>query len=137
MPTWADAANRARRLARPPPEYVLIVDDDPDVRLLLTTVLLGDQWDIRSCGTTDTAWLHMLDRAPQLVLLDRELPDGDGLDVLARMRAEPALQAVPVILTSGHRMGEMDPGPELSPALLPKPFTLEELWHAVATALSG
>lgn len=42
--------------------------------------------------------------APDLVLLDMNLPDGSGLDLLARLRADPRLAALPVIAVTAHAM---------------------------------
>jgi DNA-binding response OmpR family regulator len=85
-----------RSEARP---RVLVVEDDPDFRLVLSTMLEGTGFTTSEAGDGPVA-LELLDREPiDLVLLDLTLPGMDGFGVLRELRVR---SEVPVIVLSGR-----------------------------------
>ena len=80
---------------------VVVVEDNPVNRLLLRTIL-ESCYDVAEYTTGTAALEGMAHRPPDLVLLDIFLPDLDGPEVLQRLRAQPALQSVPVIALTGN-----------------------------------
>jgi two-component system nitrogen regulation response regulator NtrX len=86
--------------------HVLIVDDEADIRESLEAILREEEYAITTAGTASEALALMRDADFQAVLLDIWLPDGDGLDVLAKIREEAgtsARAATPeIIMISGH-----------------------------------
>ena len=89
---------------------VLIVDDDPDMVLLLETTLLAD--GIRVLTETDGEAALESARAnlPTLILLDLELPGRHGLDVCKSIRHEsdPRLRDTPILVLTGLKRKETD-----------------------------
>jgi len=81
---------------------VLIVDDDPTLRLLVKATLQDEQLVLEEAATGAQALLlvHQLD--PDLVILDVSLPDISGLQVCRRLRANPLTRHVPVLMLSAH-----------------------------------
>jgi CheY-like chemotaxis protein len=81
---------------------VLVVEDDPDCRLLLQTWLglLGIPTDAASNGAE--ALQAARARKPCLILLDFMMPVMDGLQFRLAQAADPRLADVPVVLTSAH-----------------------------------
>jgi CheY-like chemotaxis protein len=82
---------------------VLVVDDDS---LTCRTVarLLRAEGHVAHCVYNATEALHCLvDRLPQLLVLDVMLPDLTGLDLLRLLRADPRTSALPVILYTAVR----------------------------------
>ena len=80
--------------------HVLVVDDSALDRALLRLHLTKEGYRPDFAGNGREA-LETLDRAPDhydVVLLDRRMPDVDGLTVLARMKEHPKLRMIPVIL---------------------------------------
>lgn len=84
------------------PPLVLIADDEPAVTRLLERALgaAGFRTHVVADGAAALAWLAL--ETPGVVLLDIAMPKVDGRDVLSRVRADPRLGAVPVIMVSGR-----------------------------------
>src|ERR1700733_8208654 len=86
--------------------HVLIVDDEADIRDSLEAILREEDYTVTTAGTAAEALALLRDAAYQAVLLDIWLPDGDGLDVLAKIKgshpAEPVVDSPEVIMISGH-----------------------------------
>jgi class 3 adenylate cyclase len=85
-----------------PPGRVLVVDDHPTVRLMLTLGLQQQGFSVTEASTGAEA-LGLLRREPfDVVLLDIVMPEMDGHEVLAQMKADAALRDVPVIVISAQ-----------------------------------
>ncbi len=69
---------------------VLVVEDDPGITSGLLASLRQAGYAVDSCATLDTAWLALAVEPFDVMLLDLGLPDGEGLDLLARLRRQPA-----------------------------------------------
>jgi len=81
---------------------VLIVDDEADIRMMITGILEDEGYACRSAADSDTALRAVRERAPSVVLLDIWLANSaqDGLELLQVLMAEQP--EVPVIMISGH-----------------------------------
>lgn len=116
---------------------ILLADDDENIRLLLRTAL--DEPDYVFFEAGDGALAHELARKhrPDLVVLDWTMPVLDGIEVLRRMRADPELQHVPVLLlTARGSEADFRTGRALGVrAHLVKPFSPLELLQAVEEIL--
>lgn len=81
---------------------VLVVEDEPAVRGLLTELLEAEGFRVEAAGTLDGA-RRALEEAPwDLVVLDRGLPDGDGLELCRSLRANEATRTLPVLVVSAR-----------------------------------
>jgi len=82
---------------------ILIVDDDPDMSKLLKTYLTFEGF-IPRLAANRAEFLAALRQPPMpdLTLLDVELPDVNGFDILVKMRQHPALKAMPVIMLTAE-----------------------------------
>lgn len=82
---------------------LLLVDDDEDVRFLLSCVL-GDEadFDVEEAGNGPDALRLLESSGPfDLVLLDAMLPSMSGAEVIAEMKRRPALARIPVVCITG------------------------------------
>jgi CheY-like chemotaxis protein len=97
-----ESARALRQLASQVRPFVLAVDDDPFQHRMLAQVFTGTEIDLACVLTGAEALGLMRRRRPDLVLMDIELPDIDGISITKRMRASPQLAAVPVMMITGH-----------------------------------
>jgi two-component system, OmpR family, response regulator len=115
--------------------HIVVVDDDPATRRIVTSYFRDH--DIPASGASGRQELirHLASGAPTLIILDLRLGHDDGLDLLREIRST---SDVPVIITTGHRMEEVDRvlGLELgADDYLTKPFGLRELLARVRAIL--
>jgi CheY-like chemotaxis protein len=82
---------------------IALVEDNPDNRLLVRAIL-DELYDIDEYEAGPEALAGIRTERPALVLLDISLPGMDGTAVLAELRADPALQRLPVIALTAHAM---------------------------------
>ncbi len=120
---------------------ILLVDDDHDIRFLMTCALEG-QDGIEVVDVADAREALELLRADptryKLVLLDAMLPGMDGPELLTLMRAAPALAAIPVIfVTANAYAGDAKKFIELGALdVITKPLDLLALPDKVRQALA-
>lgn len=83
-------------------ETLLIVDDDPDIREVIQATLMAPHRELVLAATVKEAEALFIDRSYHLVVLDLLLPDGDGRNLLMKLRERPATASVPIIVLSAH-----------------------------------
>ena len=117
---------------------VLIVEDDRLTARIYADALAGLEGDVLIAGTAGRAEAVLREHNVSIILLDLVLPDGDGRDVLARLRASPATRAVPIIVITAR----MDPVTQAecfalgADVLLNKPVDPNVLVSVVAAQLN-
>jgi two-component system OmpR family response regulator len=86
---------------------ILVVDDDPDLQKLVRTYLSLEGFRMRAALKRDDILVALRQQPPpDLVLLDVQLPDANGFDILDRMRHHPVLKSMPVIMLTGEATRE-------------------------------
>jgi len=116
---------------------ILIVEDEPSIVELVSFTLKEAGWQSLAVNTAGEAWEFLQRRTPHLVLLDWMLPDQAGLRLLARIRADRQLQALPVIMLTAKSMEEdkiagLDQGAD---DYITKPFSPRELTARIKALL--
>jgi two-component system, OmpR family, response regulator len=106
---------------------VLVVDDEPNIRALLSATLRLVDFDVRVAGTGAEALTEAEHFQPDLVVLDVMLPDLDGFEVARRLREKG--QTTPVLfLTARHSVEDRISGLTVgADDYVTKPFSLEEV----------
>jgi CheY-like chemotaxis protein len=136
------ATDRLRKRPAPlkPPEesVILIVEDDPDQLALADLRISMAGYRVRVANSVNGFLQAMLDDgAPDLLLLDVMLPDGDGFDVLAKMRRHQALGSLPIVmLTAKNDPADIGRGLVLgADGYITKPYTKNVLADVIRRVL--
>jgi DNA-binding response OmpR family regulator len=114
---------------------VLIVEDDPTVAQVLCRVLSRSGYEVEWAANA-AAVVRQLDRAPNVALLDLNLPDGNGVDLAGVLRKH--YPDLPMLLMTGcpFRLRERPDGAGYFRQVLQKPLDLWQLREAIAAALN-
>ncbi|MGH8108325.1 MAG: response regulator, partial [Arenimonas sp.] len=128
VPVVPVAAPEVRRIPA-----VMVVDDSITMRKVTGRVLERNNFEVLTAKDGVDAVEKMAERAPDLVLLDIEMPRMDGYEVAQHMRSDPRLKDVPIIMITSrtgdkHRQRAMDIGVD---RYLGKPYQENELMRNV------
>src|ERR1700760_5014299 len=123
----ANARNADIQRADGTPVRVLVVDDEPSLAELLSSVLRYEGWNVRTAGNGAEAVRTGREFRPDAVVLDIMLPDFDGIEVMRRLRAE--LPDICVLFLTARdavedRVAGLTAGGD---DYVTKPFSLEEV----------
>ncbi len=117
------------------PSYVLVVDDSPSVRTVVTGMLKANGWETQSARDGIEARDAIGRKRPAAVLLDIEMPRMDGYELMATLRNDPQYRNLPlIVLTSRaadkHRLRAQQLG---ASAYVVKPYKDQSLLETIAT----
>jgi len=82
------------------PKTILIIEDDKFLRELIAQKLLKEEFEISEAVDGEEGVKKVQKEKPDLILLDLILPGIDGFEVLAKIKEEPSLAQIPVIILS-------------------------------------
>ena len=88
------------------PGTVLVVDDEAQIRGLLTALLKPQGYVVQTAASAEEAQERLKTLRPDVILLDLHLPGKSGQDVLAQLRADPVTRLLPIIMVTGEATGE-------------------------------
>jgi len=120
------------------PKTILIIEDDKFLRELIVQKLIKEGFEISEAVDGEEGMKKVKEEKPDLVLLDLILPGIDGFEVLARMKEDPVLAAIPVIILSNLGQKEdVERGLKLGAVdyLIKAHFTPGEIIEKVKNAL--
>lgn len=124
--------------APPPAPRALVVDDDPEIALLLADILRLRRFEstILHTGSPVVEWVR--ENQPQVVLLDLMLPDADGYDLCEQLKLDRRTNLVPVVMvTARGTKQDLVRGLQVGAnEYLVKPFTIAQLHETVGRALA-
>ena len=121
-----------------PKAKVLVVDDDPAIRRILSQTLELEEYDIELAADGEEALAAVSSYGPDVVILDVMMPKKDGFDVLKDLRANEATSTLPVILLTA-KSSQQDVWEGWNQGVdyyLSKPFDVEELLRFMEYVLS-
>ena len=110
---------------------ILVVDDDPDIRFAVATLLLDAGYEVASATNGVEAFAEIRARRPDAVLLDLRMAVMDGWEFLAAIRGDMALRGVPIGVLSGSNDAVKANAEPAVWAVIPKPFMVEQLLTTV------
>jgi CheY-like chemotaxis protein len=118
-----------------PPPLILLVEDDEAIREAVSECLTSEGYRVDT-APHGAAALEQLARGerPSAIVLDLVMPVMNGAEVVARVRANPALASVPILLMTAAIASTAASLPTVD-ATLVKPFDLDQLLGSVARLL--
>ena len=118
-------------------KHILIIDDEPDIRNLISDILADEGYSVATAANGDEANQQISTKTPNLVLLDIWMPDIDGISLMKQWNENNFVTA-PIVMMSGHgtvetaveatRLGAKD--------FIEKPLSLAKLLQTVTEMLS-
>ena len=114
---------------------LLVVDDEPDLRTLYELTLLREGYDVETAGSVEEALLHLKDRTYSALITDMRLPDGSGLDLLAKLEQGARREKIIVITAYGSAENAVEALKAGAYDYLTKPVDLRQFRAVVASAL--
>jgi len=87
---------------------VMVVEDDPNTREMLCRQLEKERWQVIKAENGKNALEVMKVNSPQLILLDLMMPEMDGFELVAALRAHPQWQSVPAIAITAKELSQED-----------------------------
>jgi DNA-binding response OmpR family regulator len=116
---------------------VLVVDDDPNIHLLVEAALAKD-YDVLTAEDGEEGLEMLQSSRPDMIVLDLNMPHLGGMAVLKTLRADPNLSHLPVLVltVSGNEASTRAAFEAGATDFLTKPFTIPQLNTRVATCFA-
>jgi CheY-like chemotaxis protein len=112
---------------------LLIVDDEVAILEALTDILSVEGYEVATAANGAEGLQQVGRDRPDLILLDLMMPVMDGQEMLRRLKEDPALRSIPVVVMSAGRVTKA----ELQGSrFLAKPFELDDLLETVNAELN-
>lgn len=112
---------------------IVVADDDPEIRTLLVLNLEMEGIEVRAVDNGDDALVAATEMLPDLIVLDRMMPQRDGISALSALKEDPRTKDIPVVLlTAKATDAEVWEGWEAGADFyITKPFDIDELLNFV------
>jgi len=116
---------------------ILVVDDEPNLRLLVTKILEMEKYTVIAAADGEAGLKMAREENPDLILLDIIMPKKNGYQVATELNLDKKTKEIPVILMTGtsQMVGEGIQLETPAVAKLPKPFGKDELVNVVKKVL--
>jgi len=117
---------------------LLVIEDDAIMSKVLVRMFTSEKYEVSHTGTCEEGFRSALKELPDLILMDINLPDGNGVDLCRRMKETQRIKHIPVIMMTGdatsvdNKVQGLESGAE---DYVLKPFISDELIARVAGIL--
>jgi CheY-like chemotaxis protein len=117
---------------------ILVVDDEPSIRMLIKTILQGEGHQISTASNGREALEMVIESVPDLIVLDLMMPEMDGWHFLEELHIRGLRRHTRVVIVSGHYdpQGVSEERRAHAHHVLPKPFDPTSLLELVNDALA-
>jgi CheY-like chemotaxis protein len=115
---------------------VLVIDDEPDVVRLILKVLSGRGHMVQTARDGALALEQVKREAPDVILLDRDVPKIDGAEVCRQIKGNPGTARIPIVMMTASYIDIYDVGAEGGPdAFVIQPFARDVLANVIDRVL--
>ena len=117
---------------------ILVVDDEESIRAALTRVLTPEGYAIIEAATIAEGFSACVRNKPDLIIMDVNLPDGDGVSLCSKIKSDQKLRHIPIFMLTGesvdvdNRLAGLEAGAD---DYILKPFNPGELIFRVKRIL--
>jgi CheY-like chemotaxis protein len=119
-------------------DRILVVDDLPDNYVLLQTVLEDEGYQVEVADNGHAALERVIARPPDLILLDVMMPEMSGFEVTRRIRQNPSLPFIPILLVTGYNEPTPADGFDAgADGFIRKPIDFDELLNRIRAILQA
>nr|WP_199289754.1 response regulator [Leptolyngbya sp. FACHB-60] len=116
----------------------MVVDDIEDNLFLLRTVLETEGYEVETAGNGGSALAKVENAPPDLILMDVMMPDMNGYEVTQKIRQNPALPVMPILIVTAYDTLQTCKGLALEPSnFIRKPIEFDQLLTKVAALLEA
>jgi len=118
---------------------VLLIEDEPNIIEAIRFILSRDGWVVHTHSDGTTAYQAVLDKRPDVVILDVMLPGRSGFDILRDIRGGAGTAALPVLmLTAKGQAKDRDLAGQIGASrFMAKPFANTDVLNAVRELAEG
>jgi two-component system, cell cycle response regulator DivK len=109
---------------------ILVVEDEEDSRKILRDLLTSADYEMTEAGNGEQALAAVAKQRPDLILMDIQMPVLDGYEATRRIKADPALKDVPIIVVTSYALSGGDEAKARAAGcddFVPKPFSPRQL----------
>ncbi|MDQ6619745.1 MAG: response regulator [Pseudomonadota bacterium] len=114
---------------------VLLVEDEQSAAAVLKAILELEGFNVAVAANGRRALDLLENPIPSLIITDYMMPVMDGVQMVTAIRAMPAYESIPIVMTSGVGKDELGPCAKLLSAFLRKPFAIEQLLDTISCLL--
>lgn len=119
-------------------DRILVVDDLPDNSVLLQTFLEDEGYHVEIAEDGPSALEKVVSHPPDLILLDVMMPNMNGFEVTRRIRQNPSLPFIPILLVTGYSEPTAADGFEVgADGFVRKPINFEDLLDRIRSILQS
>lgn len=118
-------------------KHILVVEDDENIREVLEYILNDSGYEVKSTSTA-REFFHKIEASnPDLIILDINLPDGDGRELCKAIKSNVRTQDIPVIMMSASLNISEILKESGANDFIPKPFNIDSFLSHVDIQLNG
>src|SRR5688572_7015717 len=115
---------------------ILVIDDDVDFQFMISTMLERVGYDVKYLVEGRLNSVVNSAKACDMILMDVQLPGVNGVDLTKHIKSTPEIEAIPIILVTGHNKSEKLFSESKANALIKKPFSLSALLVKITELLT-
>ncbi len=112
-------------------KIILVIDDDPDVRMLIEAALGMAGYEVRQASNGAKGLDVLKEMTPDAIITDAIMPVLDGHQFIRKLREFTGKNRIPVLMLTGQNQGGSRDAAEQPDEYLPKPFTILHLQEKI------
>ncbi|MBN2560678.1 MAG: response regulator [Phycisphaerae bacterium] len=118
---------------------ILVCDDEPHILRVVSTKLKNGGFDVITAADGEEALELTQQHRPDLIITDYQMPMLSGLELCARLRADPAMEGIPIIMLTarGFSLSQEEMANANIRKVLPKPFSPREILSTAKAMIEG